>query len=171
MEEFSRLPRDGAQHELNAGKLITMPPPKSLHSRVARSVFIALHTQLQKDGVREVYMEAGYLLAKGPNTIRQPDVSVMSKDQVRATDDDDYFEGAPELAVEVVSPRNSDEDLVEKVRQYLAAGARWVWVVYPETQSVTVWDASGSHVFTGDNLLPGFGVKVSDLFNGSHATA
>jgi Uma2 family endonuclease len=42
VEEFSRLPRDGVRHELNAGKLITMAPPKSLHSWVARRVFIAL---------------------------------------------------------------------------------------------------------------------------------
>ncbi len=171
LEEYSSLPRGGARHELNAGKLITMPLPKSRHSRVSRAVFKALDRLLEQEGTREVYMETGYLLAKEPNTLRQPDVAVMSKDQILATEDDDYFEGAPELAVEVVSPGNSDKDLNEKVRQYLGAGGRWVWVVYPETQSVTVWDTSGSRVFTGDDVLPEFALKVSELFSGSHATA
>src|ERR1700693_3937166 len=122
VEEFSRLPADGARHEMNAGELITLPPPKSLHSRVARAVFIKLHDFLRNEGLQEVYQETGYVLSRDPLTIRQPDVSVLSKARIQATEDNSYFEGAPELAVEVVSPSDAAEELEIKVRQYLNAG-------------------------------------------------
>jgi len=177
VEEFARLPADGARHEINAGELITLPPPKSLHSRLARSVFIALDAFLQKDGRREVYQEAGYTLSREPLTIRQPDVSVLSKARIEETPEDGYFEGAPELAVDIVSPSDPAEDLQIKVRQYLSAGAKQVWVLYPKTKDIHVFKAgqllelSGDEVLDGGDLLPGFAVKVSDLFSGSHATA
>jgi Uma2 family endonuclease len=164
VEEFSRLPGDGACHEINAGELITLPPPKSMHSRLARSVFIAIHAHLQKEGLREVYMEAGYVLSREPLTIRQPDISVLSKERIQATGEDSYFEGAPELAVEIVSPSDSAEDLEVKVRQYLSAGAKQVWVLYPKPRQVYVWGANEVDIFMGDDVLPGFAVKVSELF-------
>ena len=177
VEEFSRLPGDGALHELNAGELITLPLPKSMHSRLARSVFIGLHTHLQKQGLQEAYMEAGYVLSRQPLTIRQPDVSVLSKERIQATEEDNYFDSAPELAVEVVSPNDPADDLELKVHQYLKGGAKQVWVLYPKTQDLHVHMArqtvilKGDEVLDGGELLPGFAVKVSDLFSGNHATA
>jgi Uma2 family endonuclease len=165
LEEFARLPADGARHEINAGELITLPPPKSLHSRLARSVFLTLHDALRNEGEREVYQEAGYVLTREPLTIRQPDVSVLSIARVQATEEDSYFEGGPDLAVEVVSPSDSAEDLEIKVRQYLSAGAKQVWVLDPKTRDVCVWQASGAMALKGAELLPGFGIKVSDLFS------
>ncbi len=165
MEEFSRLPADGARHEMNAGELITLPPPKSLHSRVARSVFTTLDALLQKEGLREVYQEAGYVLSHEPLTIRQPDVSVLSKVRVEATPEDSYFEGAPELAVEIVSPSDVPEDLEVKIRQYLNAGAKQVWVLYPKTRDVHVWELTGPVVLKDRDLLPGFEIQVSAFFD------
>ena len=170
VEEFSRLPADGARHELNAGELITLPPPKSLHSRVARSVFTTLDTFIQKEGLLEVYQEASYVLSYEPPTIRQPDVSVLSKARIAATPEDSYFQGAPELAVEIVSPREEAEDLEVKVRQYLNAGAKQVWVLYPKSQDLHVFQPDRFFVLKGDqvlesaDLLPGFAMKVSQFF-------
>jgi Uma2 family endonuclease len=176
VEEFSRLPADGARHEMNAGELITLPPPKSLHSRVARSVFTRLDAFLQSEGLREVYQEAGYLLSYEPPTIRQPDVSVLSKARIDATPEDSYFEGAPELAIEIVSPSDAADELEIKVRQYLNTGAKQVWVLYPKSQDLHVFQPDrffvlkADEVLEGGDLLPGFAVKVSELFSGSHAT-
>jgi Uma2 family endonuclease len=175
-EEFSRLPADGVRHEMNAGELITLPPPKSMHSRVARSVFTTLDAFLRREGRLEVYQEAGYVLSYEPSTIRQLDVSVLTKARIDSTPEDSYFEGAPELAVEIVSPSDSAEDLEIKIRQYLNAGAKQVWVLYPKTRDVQVFEEnqaailSGDQVLDGGDLLPGFAVKVSALFSGSHET-
>jgi Uma2 family endonuclease len=173
-EEFSRLPADGVQHELNAGVLITLPPPKSLHSRTALAVLEALQTYLRQHPFGQAIPEAGYVLSRRPLTIRQPDVSVVSKARIDATPGDSYFEGAPELAIEIVSPSGSAEDLQIKVRQYLDTGAKQVWVLYPKIGAVHVFEANVARVLTkdeivgGGDLLPGFAVKVSELFSGSH---
>jgi|SRR5689334_3617468 len=87
-------------------------------------------------------LEAGYILSRAPLTIRQPDVSVLSRERINATDPDSYFEGAPELAIEIVSPSDAAEDLDIKTRQYLLSGARQVWIVYPTTQTVQIFSRS-----------------------------
>lgn len=178
IEEFSRLPRGSEQHEMSAGELITMPPPKSLHTVVALVVLEVLQDYLRQQGSARAIPEAGYVLSRDPLTIRQPDISVLSKARIRSTDPDSYFEGAPELAVEVVSPSDSAEDLQLKVRQYLQAGARQVWILYPKTKCVHVFHGSEgkilneSQTLEGGDLLPGFSVKVADLFpSENHASA
>jgi Uma2 family endonuclease len=94
---------------------------------------------LREHPVGRAIPEAGYILAREPLTIRQPDVSVLSEARIQGTEEDSYFEGAPELAVEVVWPSDSAEDLEVMVKQYLNAGAEQVWVLYPKTRDVWRW--------------------------------
>lgn len=84
---------------------------------------------------------------------------------------------APDLAFEVVSPNDRAEDVEAKVRDFLAAGVLLVWVVYPATRSVTVHHPDGTAIslagdarLTGEDILPGFATKVSELFPPVHAT-
>lgn len=171
LEEFERLPDDGNKHELSEGILITMPPPVSLHSLVLIQVLEILQAYLRRSPVGRAISEAGYFLFRYPPTIRQPDVSVLSKERIHAAPKDSWFEGAPELAVEVVSPSDSAQDLEIKTKQYLQASAKQVWILYPATKTVhisrpdtplVVLDESQS--LDGGDLLPGFSVKVADLF-------
>ena len=170
IEEFSRLPRDSERHEMSEGELITMPFPKSLHTLIANSVYEALRPSSKEYGTVRVLVEAGYVLSRSPLTIRQPDISVLSKDRILATPEDSYFEGAPELAIEVVSPSDSAEDLELKAKQYLKAGSSEVWVLYPKTKDIHVFAASGEVKVLGEEdvlqsaTLPGFSVKVAELF-------
>jgi Uma2 family endonuclease len=164
LEEFARLPKDGVRHELNAGELLTFPTPKSLHSRIVNAVLDTLVATRALPG-------AGYILSRVPLTIRQPDISILSPERIRATDPDSYFEGAPELAVEVVSPSDSAEDLDIKTKQYFQSGARQVWILYPKTQTVHVFSSGAAAVILdrdqtleGGDLLPGFSVPVASLF-------
>jgi Uma2 family endonuclease len=89
----------------------------------------------------------------------------------QATGDDDYFTGAPELAVEVISPSESAADVQRKVELMLAAGAKAVWVVYPKTQSVTIHTPDGVARTLGAGgsliapfLLEGWSAPVAELF-------
>jgi Uma2 family endonuclease len=171
LEEFARLPKDGVRHEMSAGELLTLPPPKSLHSRICRFVFLRIEAALGPLGMSEAFQETGYILSRNPLTIRQPDVSVISLERIRGANPDSYFEGAPELAVEVVSPSDSAEDLDIKTKQYLQSGARQVWILYPKTQTVQVFSSGAAAVILdrdqtleGGDLLPGFSVPVASLF-------
>jgi Uma2 family endonuclease len=108
-----------------------------------------------------------------PNRVRRPDVSIIPL--TRMTREQYYEDGhcciAPDLVVEVVSPNDNAEDLEEKLREWLAAGARIVWVVYPSRQAVRIHRGDGGYAYlqavdtlTAEGVLPGFSCPVADLF-------
>ena len=106
-----------------------------------------------------------------PDTVRNPDVAFLTAEQARDADIDvSPATGAPALAIEVISPYNSAQDMAKKVRQYLAAGSSTVWIVYPTLRIVEVHDSSGvsqieeSGQLTEPNLLPGFSLAMSYIF-------
>lgn len=77
---------------------------------------------------------------------------------------------APDLAIEVVSPHDRTDDVRAKAAEYLAAGSQAVWVLWPETRSVSipaagepVRDLPSPDVLDGGSLFPGFSVVVADL--------
>ena len=81
----------------------------------------------------------------GPEIVRNPDVAFVTNEHLRSIDvNRSPVEGAPELAVEVISPNNLAQDTLKKVSQFLAAGAKAVWVVYPGLRLVEVYKLDGS---------------------------
>jgi Uma2 family endonuclease len=134
---FEQLPDDGMHREIIQGELITLPPPKWKHSDVARRANRAL-LSLEDQGLGDVYVEAGYRLSDNPPTWIQPDVSFLRAERVHASEQDGYLTGAPDLAIEIVSPSDSARDLDHKVEALLTAGGQQVWVVYPDSRKVRV---------------------------------
>lgn len=117
--------------------------------------------------------DAGYQGFPGsPRTVRKPDVSFVrhgrfDADQVPAG----YARLAPDLAAEVISPNDEYEEVIEKIEEYLRAGVRLVWIISPRNHLVHVYRANGSvHVLReneelgGEDVVPGFGCPVRDLF-------
>lgn len=101
-----------------------------------------------------------------------PDVSFVSAARLPPPElRTSYFEGAPDLAVEVVSPGDTATEVIEKVHEYLAAGTRLVWVADPKPRTVTAYRPDGSayvyreaDTLSGEEVLPGFTVLVRQLF-------
>ena len=171
LEEFERLPDNGMRHELNKGDLVEMPPVNLGHIRLAKKIAKILEGYAEPKGLGEVFVEAGFRLSTDPVTYRWPDVSLVAAHRVDQTPEDAYFEGAPDLAIEIVSPGNSATDLEEKIQQYLAAGGRAVWVVYPKLRRVHVYRADGTitaltidQQLTAEDIAPGLSIPVSSLF-------
>jgi len=170
-QAFEELPgEDGFHREVVEGELIVLPPPKSKHSLIAMAVAEALHP-LKARGVAKVLMEAGYHLSSDPPTWIQPDVSAISTERVRSTSSQGYFTGAPELAVEIVSPSETARDLNRKIDLLVAGGSLAVWVIYPEEQEVRVFVPGGTSYIRRINetlplpeLLPDFELPVARLF-------
>ncbi len=175
LEEFERLPDDGALHELNEGELVTVVRPRHQHAEVAYKLLVEL---IKVCGTGRVYPDAAFVLSEDPPTLRAPDLAFVPADRVADTQEDDWMRGAPELAVEVVSPSESAQDLQQKVEQYLAAGAKLVWVVYPKTHKVHVHKPDSNPIVLADDdlleapdLFPGWSLKVSRLFSPASGTA
>jgi Uma2 family endonuclease len=128
-EEFLNLPDTPGKQELLDGELISLPPAKYYHSEAARAFRKFLETAVDESRVR--FFE-GYQLKRGWLI---PDVSVIWPDQPIA----EWFQGAPMIAIEIVSRGNTAEEIDRKVGAYLEEGSAEVWVVYPATHSMTVF--------------------------------
>jgi Uma2 family endonuclease len=165
--EFEKLPDDGNRHELDEGELIIMPPPRAPHSRVQKRLAILLDKAVAVAGGSEVLTECGFRLRS--DVIQAPDVAlVLDKSRILS---DRYSEFGPDLAADVLSPSDNAARLQRKIAHYFAAGTSVVWVLDPESKTVTVYEKSGAfRTLHADNsidvpsLLPGFSVPVSSLF-------
>ena len=157
--EFENLPESPGKRELLDGELIELPPSKQKHLIVQHRIAEALRRYLAGGGLGVAHIEAGFYLAAGHWV--QPDVSIVLNEQTSRSDPDGYLEGAPALAVEVISRANTAESVDRKIVRYFENGAREVWVCYPRTRRVHVHqDAQGNTVVTGHDTL------ISEAFAG-----
>ena len=170
-EEFYQSQAGRERSELVRGEVIEMVPPNRVHGRTALRIGSALLAFVDKQDLGEVMVESGYIVERGPDTVRGPDVSFMSKQRLPPDESGTLIDGAPDLVVEVVSPSDSAGQVEEKTNQYFRAGARQVWWVYPITRSVIVHNPDGSarrygesDTIQGGDVLPGLSLPVNRFF-------
>jgi Uma2 family endonuclease len=116
--------------------------------------------------------ETGFRLANNPDTVRAPDIAFIAKENLPAEmPRDGFWPGAPDLAVEVLSPSDRTGEVDEKIDAWLAAGCAAVWVVDPKLQTVTVYRSrtdiqvkTAGETLPGDPVVPGFSCRVDELF-------
>ncbi len=118
LEEFLAPPEGAARQELNSGELVEMPPGTHGHSQVLHAFLFRLYEAAKKQGRFEARSETAFVLSAEPLTVRVPDVSLVAVDRLLAAPANAYIEGAPEVAIEVVSPSDTASYLNEKTRQY-----------------------------------------------------
>jgi Uma2 family endonuclease len=140
-EEFFALPLE--RGELVDGEVHEERPPKPEHGRIAGEVFFRIRLWLEETGLGVAGVEGGFILRRDPDRVRSPDVWFLSRGRLKEVAREGFYEGAPDLAVEVVSPGEEAEAVLAKVLDYLGAGARAVWLVYPELQAVEVYGRVG----------------------------
>lgn len=172
-EDLLRLPDDGRRHELIAGELRTMAPAGEEHGGIALTIGADLnrHVRAHKLGL-VVGAETGFLLATDPDLVRAPDAAFVARERVRATGVvPGYRQGAPDLAIEVVSPHDLYTEVEEKVETWLAHGARLVIVVDPRRRTVRVQRSltevrhlTVEDTLEGEDVVPGWALPVRELF-------
>ncbi|GAB4551091.1 MAG: Uma2 family endonuclease [Anaerolineae bacterium] len=172
-EEFSALPDDGNHYDLVRGELIKVGRPKPEHGELQATLtyFVVGHVRLNALG--KVYTEAGFHITHDPDTVYGPDVAFVAKERATERDDRGYFAFAPELAVEILSPNDSISSTLDKANDYLSAGTRLVWFIYPRRKVVYVCRAATSieiisieDVLDGGDVLPNFSLPLRELFKG-----
>jgi Uma2 family endonuclease len=173
-DELLGMPDDGFRYELVKGELRKMAPAGHEHGRVAVRFTWRLAQHVETNGLGVVYAaETGFKLAANPDTVRAPDVAFVSRDRLgEVKGSQGFYPGAPDLAVEVVSPGDTYTEVQEKAIDWLAAGTRLVLAVNPRKRAVTVYRSLSEIVILNDaaaldlgDVVPGFKIAVKDIFD------
>ena len=157
--------------ELVAGELRMMSPSGEAHCRVAARLVVLIGVHVEREDLGVTYTaEPGFVLSRDPDTVRAPDVAFVSKERLLKSPEG-FIPGAPDLAVEVVSPTDRVKDVAEKAEAWIGAGVRAVWVVWPSTRTITVYRPGAKpetlreqDTLKGGDALPGFEHPVAEVF-------
>src|SRR5207245_1311593 len=150
-EFWQRAPGEG-RSELVGGRMITMPPTGPTHGDVDSELNSALRQHVRRHNLGRVYTNTGFILRRNPDLVRGPDCAFVCAERRAAHPPPErgFWEIAPDLAVEIVSPDDTPAEIASKVRDYLAAGVRLVWVVNPPEHRVRAHTADGPVQTLGD---------------------
>ncbi|MBI4311830.1 MAG: Uma2 family endonuclease [Chloroflexi bacterium] len=172
-EELLQLSAQGRRYELVKGELRDMAPTGNVHGRVAIRLGSRLDMYVEAHDLGEAFAaETGFRIHRNPDTVLAPDVSFIAKGRVPAEGVAPGFgDIVPDLVSEVVSPSETAASVQAKVENWLEAGVKLVWVVYPDTRSVAVYRSledvrvlREGDALSGDPVLPGFSCPVRELF-------
>lgn len=171
--QLATLTPEASRGELIAGEFIAMSPAGFMHGQIAATILIIMGQYVRQAKNGKLYAaETGFILKRNPDTVRAPDVAFVTAERAaKQQQETGFFDGAPDLAVEVISPSETMDDIEGKLFDYLDAGSQMVWLVYPRTQTITVYRSlTDIRIFTVadvidcEPLLPGFSVAVEELF-------
>lgn len=172
-DDLLQMPDDGFLYELVRGELRQMSPASHRHGKIIINITLLLGQHVRERQLGDVYAaETGFKLTSDPDTVRAPDVAFIRRERVEFVGDmEGYWPGAPDLAVEVISPNDLYTDVEEKVIEYLDAGIGMVLTVNPRKRTITVYrDLSTISILTeedtidGEEVVPGWTLAVRDVF-------
>lgn len=171
-DEFAQSPF-AETHELIRGELYPNMPSGSRHGIITNRLNRFVSNFVFDNQLGEVFAaETGFQLNE--RTLVGADIAFVGKEKLAQFGvPDAFFPTAPDLAVEVVSPSNTSDEIATKVEDYLAAGSRLVWIVYPKRKVVVVYRPNNTVGFLhesdeldGEDVLPGFRCPLDKIFGG-----
>lgn len=171
-EEFMALSKDGHRYEVVNGELIDMGNSGMEHGYVACILVAALTTVVRQNKLGAVCDSSTAFTLKNGNK-RSPDVSFVAKERLKGLKRPPrgFFQGSPDLAVEILSPSNTIEEIHDKIVEYFENDTRLVWVIHPDEKYVLVYHTPEPDRFLrpqdqldGEAIVPGFSVAVAELF-------
>lgn len=171
-EELEKFPSDDRRYELVEGRVVPMSPVNLSHGRIVVNVAALLrqHVRIRKLGV--VGAEVGFKLKLKPDTVRAPDVAFIRAERIPATELKGFWNGPPDLAVEVLSPEDRASEVRAKVEEYLARGVPVVVVIDPDRRTVTTTRRGIPPVLLQadddrlalDDVVSGFSCQLREIF-------
>lgn len=172
-DDLLRMSGDGRRYELIEGELISMAPAGGRHGHVAMQIGWRLAEHVAKNGLGMAFAaETGFLLERSPDTVRAPDAAFISAERLPPGGiTAGFVDIVPDLVVEVASPGDTASELQAKTEEWLRYGVRMVWVAYPNSQSIAVYQSPDDvRIFNvgdeiaGSPVVSGFRCPVEDIF-------
>ena len=170
--EFMALPNDGHHYELVNGELIDMGNSGMEHGELGAFLagMLSIHCRQQRLGV-VCDSSTAFTLSNGDK--RSPDISFVDKKRLQGLTrlPKGYFQGSPDLAVEILSPNNTVEEIHPKIVEYFENDTRLVWGIHPDEKYVLVYHSPQpdqllrlTDTLDGEEIVPGFSMPLSELF-------
>jgi Uma2 family endonuclease len=172
-DELLSIPDDGLLCELVDGELWMAPHPGEEEGVLAADILVSLGNHVRVHGLGGMFAtRAGFRIGSDPDTVMVPDLAYVRRERIERTPiREGYRAGAPDLAVEVVSPGDTFGRVEAKVARWLAAGCRMVVVVNPERRAATVYRSlnevrllTEGDVLDGGEVVPGWTLPLRELF-------
>jgi len=171
-EELMSLPDIAGRYELVEGELVVTPAATFKHEIIGGILIAEISYVLKQSKLGRV---GGSSLGCWMNNgnLRSPDVFFVSWKRFKELGQDmnGFLKGAPDLAVEILSPSNTVAAMKEKAVEYFESGSELVWIVNPEDRTVTLLRSDGSEraltvrdSLDGEDVIPRFSIVVSELF-------
>lgn len=158
--------------ELIYGELRMMSPAGASHGVVALRLGSALRQFVDDNDLGFAFAaETGYKVERNPDLVRAPDASFVRKERLPNGPQPGFFEGAPDVAVEVISPDDTKRAVAEKANMWLANGCKSCWIADPARKTVVVQFPDGRRTAFGesdtlvDDTLPGFSLPLNKVFH------
>ena len=174
--ELEALPEDGYNHEVVDGELVISPKNNPYHGNICAELLMAMCAFAKAHRLGAVWdSSTGFWMYN--RNCRAPDVSFISKERLQALgfkrNSRNFFPGAPDLAVEVLSPNNTRKEIDERLKDFFGSGTQIAWIINSDTESVEICHALEQRKLLGfgadldgEYLLPGFRYPIADLFKG-----
>ena len=176
LEEYAALPKH-PRYELVKGVLIELMTASRDHERTVIRTGRHMDIHVDTHGLGEVYgSNRGYVTdPDSPATLRMPDISFVSNARLNQPElAGMLYDGAPDLAVEILSESNTSAEISQKIDEYLNAGGKAVWVIDIDARTLTVHTPNAppltltdADTIDGTDYLPGFACPVADLLPAS----
>jgi Uma2 family endonuclease len=174
-QDLWRLGGGDTRRELVDGEVREMAPAGGVHGDIVSRVDRRLAQHVERHGGGKVLAgDVGFVLElpQDPERVRAPDVAFVTTARLpQGRLPEGFIRGAPGLAIDVLSPSDNPVDVQQKVRDYLDAGARLVWVLAPKAKTATVYRADGSarllreaDQIDGEDVLPGLVIPLAEIF-------
>ncbi|MCL4177912.1 MAG: Uma2 family endonuclease [Verrucomicrobia bacterium] len=171
-EELQALLEDSYIHEVVQGELVMSPKNNLEHGEICVRLLTALRqfAEARRLGV-VLDSTTGFWMVN--RNCRAPDISFVSKDRLRGLrrPPKTFFQGAPDLAVEILAPSSTPKDITERLRDFFDSGTRLAWVIHPDREFVEICHSLTDRKILGSGgqldgltVLPGFQYAIADLF-------
>jgi len=172
VHDYYTLPEYGPQYQLIDGELLMAPAPNRFHQVISGNIEFILRKYIESHPIGKIY-DAPFDVCLSDVNVFQPDILFLAKEHY-ALETEQGLRGAPDLVVEILSPKTSKLDLGVKKEIYTRCGVEELWIIDPDALRITIFrlqeNAGTPHQVIGCNgqwttpLLPGLAINAAAVF-------